>query len=326
MSASIDTMLYVNQVPWHGLGVHYEEAPKSSRQIIESAKLGWTVAADPMYTEHHGKIAGYHTIYREDNNDVLGVVKQNRIQIVQNSDTFNAFNEMIDHSVDFETAASLSGGQTVFGCFKIRSDYTILDDSIEHYFVVMNDHLRPDGKVTVLNTPIRVVCQNTLAAALSNNNYKLRIPVTADVGINRDLMDKLLVSVDSAITDLRKKCEKMATQKISRESVETLLDELFPRVGNPDDPDSLFSKANQRVEMLRSTFITDCMGADNLGNFRGTAYQVFNALTDFSQHFFQNVDKGYDLDYRMKLLPGLASDTPAALVTKFLRMKDRLVA
>lgn len=323
---SIDTMLYVNQVPWSGLGVHYEVAPTTSIEIIERAKLDWTVAADPMYTDHHGKIPGYFTLYREDNNDILGVVKQNRLQIVQNTETFNAFNEMINHSVDFETAASLSGGKTVFGCFKIRQEYTLLDDKIEHYFVVMNDHLRPDGKVTVLNTPIRVVCQNTLAAALSNNNYRLRIPVTADIGINRDLMDKILVSVGSAMTDLSKKCEKMAMQKISRDGIETILDELFPRVGNPEDPDSLFSKANQRIEMLRSTFVTDCMGADNLGNYRGTAYQVFNALTDFTGHYFQSADKAYDLDYRMKLLPGVSSDSPSNLVNKFLSMKDRLAA
>lgn len=327
MSASIDTMLYVGEVPWHGLGVQYDKAPKSSQEIIDGAKLNWTVAADPMYTEHHSKIPGYHTLYRTDTMDILGVINQKRVNIVQNSDTFNAFNEMIDHSVDFETAASLSGGQTVFGCFKIRSNYTLLDDAIDHYFVVMNEHLRPDGKITVLNTPIRVVCQNTLAAALSNNCYRLRIPVTSDIGINRDLMDKLLVSVDSAISNLQTRCEKMALEHVSRESIEKLLDELFPKTGDPNDPDSLFSKANQRVDMMRETFLSQCMGADNLANFRGTNYQIFNALTDFTTHYFAKVDKAYDLDYRMKLMPGMgAVDTPANMVTKFLKIKDRLVA
>lgn len=327
MSANIDTMLYVGEVPWHGLGVKYEKPPKSSEEIIKGAQLTWEVAGDPMYTEHHSKIPGYHSIYRTDNMDLLGVVNQRRLSLVQNVDTFNTFNEMIDHTVDFETAASLSGGQVVFGCFKIRSQYTILDDAVDHYLVVMNEHLKPDGKITVLNTPVRVVCQNTLTSALSNNACKLRIPCVPDIGINRELMDKLLVSVDTAITNLTKRCEKMATEHISRESIDKLLDELFPMTGDPNNPESLFSKSNQKIQMMRETFVSDCMGADNLANYRGTTYQVFNALTDFTGHYFSKVDKAYDLDYRMKLLPGMsAADSPTAMITKFFKIKDHLIA
>lgn len=326
MSANIDTMMYVGETPWHGLGAHYEKAPKTSEEIIEGAKLGWTVSSEQMYTEKFGKVPDYHLICRDDTNSPLGVVKQRRVSIVQNSDTFRTVDSMLGGDLDFDTAASLAGGEKVFGCFKIQGRYKLLDDDIDHYFVILNEHLKPDGKVTVLNTPVRVVCQNTLSAALNNNLYRLRVPITTDEGVNNDLVGKLLQSVDSAITHLQKSAEKMFSEKITRDSVELLLDELFPTVGDPTNPESLMSKQNLRIQMMRETFLSECMGADNLQNYRGSNLQIFHALTDFTQHHFAKVDKAYDLDYRMKLLPGMSSDSPANMVTKFLKIRNKLIA
>ena len=43
MSANIDTMLYVGEVPWHGLGVKYENLPnllrRSSKELSLLGKL-----------------------------------------------------------------------------------------------------------------------------------------------------------------------------------------------------------------------------------------------------------------------------------------------
>lgn len=324
MSASIDTMLYVGETPWHGLGTHYEVAPTSAEEVIKGAKLGWEVAATPMKTDFHDRVMGYHAIYREDNAEVLGVVNKTHPKLVQNSESFNAFDKMIGESIDVDTAASLGRGETVFGCFKIRDQYKVLDDEVDHYFVVMNDHLKADGKVTVLNTPVRVVCQNTLSAALSNNFYKLRIPISTDSGVNTMLASNLLTSVTDSMKNLQKRAEDMVSKKINKEYVERLLDELFPYI-SVEDP-ILHSRANERTTLLRETFIQNCMGADNLQNYRGTQYQVYNALTDFTQHYFRDVDKGYDLNHRMKLLHGVGTDSESNKVTKFLKIADKLIA
>lgn len=324
MSANIDTMIYVGERPWHNLGVHYEIAPKSSEEIIKGAHLDWTVAAVPMYTEIHGNVKGYHAIYREDNNDILGVVNNSRPIIVQNTETFESMDTLIDNQVDVETAASLGHGETIFGCFKIRQQYKVFDDDIDHYFVVMNEHCKVDGKVTILNTPIRVVCQNTLSAALTNNFYKVRIPITADKVANQTLAEKIMQSGEDAIYKLQKRADKMYKQKVSRESIEKLLDELFPYV--KVDGDSLYNKQNETTNMIRETFLKDCMGADNLANYRGTNWQVLNAIIDFDQHYFKKVDKAYDLDYRMSKLPGVGTPTETSKVIKFLRMADELAA
>lgn len=324
MSANIDTMLYVGETPWHGLGVKYDAPPKTSEEIINGASLGWEVGAEPMKTDLHDKIYGYHAIYRKDNNEVLGVVNNGHPQIVQNRDTFNTFNRMIGNDLEVETAASLGRGETVFGCFKINGGFKVIDDDVDHYFVVLNDHLKTDGKITVLNTPVRVVCQNTLSAALSNSAYKLRIPITDDFSVNESMAIKLKESVGNAIDSLNRRAEKMLKMKITRSEIDTILDELFPYMTGSDGT-MLDNVANMNQSVVRDTF-TQCLAVDNLANYRGTAWQIMNALTDFTQHYYKKVEKSFDLNYRMKKLPGVGQPTETDLVAKYLKMADKLVA
>lgn len=325
MSANIDTMLYVGEVPWHGLGVRYEEPPKTSEEIINGASLGWEVAAAPMSTDLHGKIAGYHAIYRTDNQEVLGVVNSLHPRLVQNVHTFRTFDQMIGKSLETETAASLGRGEVIFGCFKINEGYKIIDDDVDHYFVVMNDHLKTDGKITVLNTPVRVVCQNTLSAALSNASYKLRIPITDDFSTNESMAIKLINSVDSARRNLERRAEEMLKMKITRSEIDEILDELFPFT-KASDGSVLVNNANANQEIIRDTFVNQCLAADNLANYRGTAYQVLNAAVDFEQHYYKKIDKSFDLNYRMKKLPGVGQPTDVSIVSKYLKVAKKLVA
>lgn len=321
MSANIDSMLYVGETPWHGLGVSYIDPPETSDEIIRGAHLDWTVSAAPMNTDLHGHIDQYHAIYREDNQKVLGVVNRYP-SIVQNVDTFRTFDNLLGSKVITDTAASLGNGEIVFGCFKLSDSYQIIDDQVDHYLVVMNDHLKPDGNVTILNTPIRVVCQNTLSAALSSAIYKARIPITTDVSLNETYVNKLFDCISSSISQLSTVADKMVNQKIDSQSREKIIDVLFPYL-----PDAGFNEktelANARIGVLRDTFI-NCMKKDDLANYTGTAYQMFNAIIDFETHYFKRLDQVTNLNYRMKKLKGIGEGP--ILTTKFLSIKDKLVA
>ena len=47
MSALVETMMYVREKPWHGLGVCVEEAPNSA-DALRLAGLDWTVRSEDM--------------------------------------------------------------------------------------------------------------------------------------------------------------------------------------------------------------------------------------------------------------------------------------
>lgn len=323
MSANIDTMLYVGETPWHGLGKDMTaNPPKTSAEIIEGAQLGWTTNYARMKTDIHGEVPSWNAIYREDNNEILGVVHKARPILVQNTDTFNAVESMLGDKLDVETAASLGRGETVFGCFKIREQYRLLDDDLDHYFVIVNDHLKSDGKVTVLNTPVRVVCQNTLSEALNSSLYKLRVPITADTTINSTLAQNLITSVGSAISSLKATAEKMVAKKIDKAYITKMLDLLFPFQLADGTP--IPSKANDAVAAIRQIFLDKCMGADNIANYRGTQYQCFMALTDFTQHYHKSAEKAYDINHRMKSVPGINVNVDMSKVMQYLRIADKI--
>ena len=306
----------VREKPWDGLGYQYDDKKTSSVDLIKEAGLDWEVSSAKMKTDEHGVIANYHTIYRTDrsgSDGILGVINKRNPVLVQNTDAFLPFEGMMENGVlDIETASVLGQGENIFGCFKINNAYKMLDDDVAMYFVVYNNHLAGDGKVTVFNSPIRLVCQNQLTSLLHNNNQKMRVQVSFDNGVKAKTMSRLQTYYSNAVLDLQGRAEALYKKKITREQIEILLDELFPFV-NADDPDSIHSKANLRVGMARESFIADCMGADDLANYRGTALQVVNALVDWDGHYFANVDKAYDLNFRMNRGFGTS---PEGTVTK----------
>ena len=319
----MNTIHYIKETPWAGLGTQYIEQPTTSTQIVEEAKLNWTTALIPMKTDLHDHVGNYQAVYREDTNQILGVINKPSPTLVQNIDMFNTFDYLIGQSVDIETTSAFDQNRLIMGAFKVKQQYKILDDEIDHYFVVINDHLKGDGKVSVLNTPVRIVCQNTIETAIHKSFYHLRIPVGNDISLNQSMSKRIISSIDDAIMDLQKKAEDLYSKKTDKIFVEKVLDEFFPYI-KADEDSALHSKSNQNIEMLRETFMTDCMDADNLNNFRGTQYQVYQALVDFHQHYVTKIDNAYDLTYRMKKISGIGAETNKA--AKFLQIADKLAA
>lgn len=318
-------MLYVKETPWKGLGTQYSTQPSSGTELVDKAKLSWEVSYLPMSTERDERVLHYNAIYREDTRDILGVVNKKNPSLVQNSEMFNAFDYLLGSAVDVETASSFDGGKTVFGSFKIHEQFKLFDDDIDHYFVVVNDHLKVDGMVSVLNTPVRVICQNTLELAMSKNFYHLRLPVGMDASINRSVSATIIQSVSDAILNLQKRSEDLYSKKVTLSYVDRVIEELFPFPKVEDDT-ILHVKAMETTEMLRDTFKTQCLDADNLNNYRNTQFWMYQALADFDQHYVKNAEKAYDLGYRMKKLSGVGTPAEPSKVVKFLQIADKIAA
>lgn len=50
MSANVETMFYVRETPWPGLGTRILTAPES-KDALELAGLNWKVVQEPIYIE-----------------------------------------------------------------------------------------------------------------------------------------------------------------------------------------------------------------------------------------------------------------------------------
>lgn len=319
----LTTLIRSDGLPWTGLGTRYETHPKTSDEIVSQANLNWEVAAAQLYSNEFGPAEGYYEIYRTDNQRRLGVVKSSRLMQVQNIDMFKSIEPILqDGTVNLDTSARFGNTDSVFGTFEITQDYTILDDQMKHYLVVINDHLKPDGRITVLNTPVRVACMNVMAEALSKNLYNMRVPVSSELTANRTHAADIIMQAENAISQLKARAEKMYSQKIEDSGIDKVLDIILPYPELDGITEASTRKAED-VEMQREIFVQEYLNADNLQNFKGTNWGVYQAVADFSQHAWKKVDSAYNLDARMKKLPGLGEKT---IVQKYLAIAKDLIA
>ena len=102
MPALVETMFYVRETPWHGLGTKVDEAPTSA-EAIKLAGLDWNVSSEPIYTNDQIEIPNMKANIRDTDRTVLGVVSD-RYKVVQNKEAFEFTDSLINEEVKYETA------------------------------------------------------------------------------------------------------------------------------------------------------------------------------------------------------------------------------
>ena len=166
-----------SEVAWHGLGQVVKGA-MTAEEAIKNANLDYEVDKAKVQffpaTDKQIWVEGHYATYRKDTYDYLGMVKS-RYEIVQNRDAFGFFDAIIDSGeAIFETAGALGKGERIFLVAKLPQDFEVGGEKIEKYIMLTNSH---DGSSSVIAgmTNIRVVCNNTLQAALKGLENKVSI-------------------------------------------------------------------------------------------------------------------------------------------------------
>lgn len=116
MAAKVESMFYVRETPWHGLGIRVTEAP-DSREALRLAGLNWRVLQEPVHTKEGAVIPGYRANVRDRDQKVLGIVSQ-RYKIIQNEEAFAFTDDLLGEGVRYETAGSLQGEERS-GCWPV---------------------------------------------------------------------------------------------------------------------------------------------------------------------------------------------------------------
>lgn len=184
MTATIDPVVTVTVDPtavpapkivqrraWDGLSTQ-TKGLKTAAEVIAASNLGWAVTKEPIFVPNsdnsgHVVVPGQYATIRDDNRDVLGIVGDN-YTILQNSEAFAMFDAVAERGeAIYDTAGALRGGSVVWmlaqipGLMHVGSG----DDALEKFLLISNT-FDGSGAVNVALTNIRVICQNTLTAAL----------------------------------------------------------------------------------------------------------------------------------------------------------------
>jgi len=287
MPANLESMFYVREAPWHGLGVCVEEA-LDSKEALTAAGLDWRVEQRPIYTAdvvcQSGNvyttsdqlIPNYKANIRDIDGSVLGVVTD-RYKIVQNEEAFAFTDALIGEGVRYETAGSLQGGRRVWILGRLPENYIIGGEKIEPFLVFSNSH---DGTaaIKVAMTPIRVVCQNTLNLSLNQARRSWSAKHTGNVQ-NRMLEARETLGLAyKYMENLGKEIENLSRLKLSDSKVMEIINDLIPVPADASDVQ------HKNVEQLRDDVKIRYFEAPDLKVLGKNWYRFINAISDHATH------------------------------------------
>lgn len=202
MSANIDTMFSVRQVPWHREGLVLDEYPADWTEARKLAGLEWEPIEAPVYRVHdyetitvpqfevYGMGDDGEPLYRmtgpscevqvaqvEENTAHKHIVRSDTGQVLSvNTKGYTLINheemgEIVEavlglDNVKWETAGSLDGGKTVW-CLAMLDEPIVLpgDDTATYPYMAITNHHDGTGSCALRATAVRIVCANTVRAA-----------------------------------------------------------------------------------------------------------------------------------------------------------------
>ncbi len=275
MAANVESMFYVRETPWHGLGTKVLEAP-ASKDALQLAGLDWRVLQEPIYTATKELVDGYKANVRDSDRKVLGVVTD-RYRVIQNDEAFAFTDELLGAGVKYETTGSLQGGRKVWLLAHMPHEYIISGERISPYLLFSNTH-DGSGAIKVALTPIRVVCQNTLNLALANAKRSWSMIHTGDIKEKMQEAKDTLFLAENYMDELGKEFEALRMKKLTDKQVMEYIEILLPI------EDGSTPQQEKNMKRLREDMKIRYFDAPDLQGVGKNAYRFVNAVSDFATH------------------------------------------
>lgn len=275
MAMNVESMFYVREKPWHGLGVMVQNAP-TSEDALRLAGLDWEVIQKNVITVDGDPVAGFKANVRASDNSVIGVVSD-KYKVAQNREAFEFTDALLGEGVRYETAGSLQNGRRVWILARLPHQYIINGEEIAPYLVFMNAH-DGSGAIKVAMTPIRVVCQNTLNLALSTAKRSWSCNHTGDISGKMEEARDTLVYAGRYMSELGKTFGKLGQIKLSDGKVTEFISALVP------DADGGSFQQRRNVQKMREDLRARYYDAPDLADVGRNGYRFINAVSDFATH------------------------------------------
>jgi phage/plasmid-like protein (TIGR03299 family) len=221
-----------------------------------------------------------------DNGNALGVVGKGYTP-VQNSEAFDFFDNLVnENEACYQSAGALGLGERIWILAKLPTDIVIgKEDLINNYVLVYNSFDGSSG-ITALITPIRVVCNNTLTAALKEAKNKVVIRHTRNVVDRLKQAHTVLGLSNKYRVELEASLNALASKQVNKKLVMDFLSGVYDYV----DPETKMLKAagKKNKEAIMEIFESN-VGGQDMPTCRGTMYGLYNAFT----FYYDNV-----IDYK----------------------------
>jgi len=285
---------------WHKLGQRCDSAV-TWEQAMSLAGLDWQVIKNQNYARNpqgHVVPVSSYSIFRDTDGAELAANVGEGFTIKQNRECFQFVDDLLQDNggAHYDSAGALGNGATIWCAVRVpRADIAVNgEDKHESYIVFTTAH---DGSMahTAALSSVRVVCRNTLRQALSTNTGILRIKHTKNANARFEDARRTMDGVVMDAKKLQDKLQLLATRRITRESMTTVLDRLFPK---PADKDQNTTRRENILAEVLALYESNDRNA--FPAIRGTGYNLLNAVTEYTDHYrtarITDAREGYSVD------------------------------
>ncbi len=272
---AVETMMYANEVPWHGKGKKAEgEAVRNWRECCELAGMGWLVRQEPVYLADGRRLRTVANI-RSTDGRVVGEVGPD-FEVLQNSEVFEWFAPWLESGeATIEAAGSLFDGSRIWCLAKITGAEGLItgDDAVVRYALLSHAH---DGSLAARLgfTDTRVVCNNTLRAAFNSKASQLvRVRHTANIRRNLELVRETMDLARGAFYATLEQFKKLRDKGVNQRDVRRYVQLVIAPETKPED---LATVTRRRID-----HIVD-LAFRGIGNHGETMWDAFNGVTQYT--------------------------------------------
>ena len=274
MSHMVETMAYAGEVPWHGLGTKVP-SDLTPEQMLQAAGLDWEVNKVDLTYGDGLVVPGKKGLVRSSDGAYLDTIGDDWNPL-QNSEAFEFFNDFVmAGDMEMNTAGSLEDGRRTWALAKIKDAVfeIVKDDITECYLLFSNPH-KYGMSITVMMTPIRVVCNNTITMALNGASEHM-VKINHRSEFDADAVKETLGVAKDKLDTYKEAAQFLSTKNYTKDSIVEYFNEVFPFTANKRDNDM---SRNTKLAME----VLDTQPGAEYG--RGTFWQAFNTVTYLTDH------------------------------------------
>jgi len=284
----VQTMAYVNQEPWHGLG--NKLAPKQPLEVwARAAGMNWSIEeAEVRFVAAGNRSLGsihafpeQKVLYRSDTQAPLSVVSA-RYQVVQPAEILEFYRDLTEVSgFQLETAGVLKEGRKLWALAKTGQSATLKGkDQVNGYLLLAT---ACDGTLatTAQFCSVRVVCNNTLQIALGDSAGAIKVPHRSqfDAQAVKRQLGIAVSSWDAFMVRMKALSERKVSDAVAEKFLRRVLTYSTTTTADRDA-----TAVNERaIKAVAQLYAGRGKGAE-MASASGTAWGLLNAVTEYVDH------------------------------------------
>lgn len=326
MAHFVETMAFVGQTPWHGLGSQLP--PNQPIEIwAQQAGMDWRIESSNvsyMAKNEWGQniLMPYEeqrVLYRSDTHAPLSVVSQ-RYQEVQPKEILEFYRDLTEQSgFELETAGLLKGGRKFWALARTGQSAALKSKDVSNGYILLATACDGTLATTAQFTSIRVVCNNTLAIALCGQNScagVVKVPHSTKFDAEK-IKQQLGISVrawDEHMYEMKQLSQRKVTQQEAAAYFDAVFNNTNVSIAEQDESIIQFyrnvatlkqinsSKADNKSEpngramsKVMTMFNGHGRGAE-LASAKDTAYGLLCSITEFVDHERRAISTDHRMD------------------------------